>query len=152
MPSRYQIAMDLGPAPSRSVGILVEMSAATAGSPTRPSAAGSDALASMPEPAPTAIHVTSDGAAVVIAVAGGLDQSTALVDAATAAVATGPSHLDLDLRGLESFTDEGARALVTCRALGSDLPGGLHYRTNRGPGRDALLAAYRDLETDDLAD
>ena len=152
MPSRYQIAMDLRPAPSRSVGILVEMSAATAGSPTRPSAAGSDDLASMPEP--TAINVTSDGTAVVIAVGGGLDQSTgeALIDAATAAVATGPSHLDIDLRGLESFTDEGARALVTCRTLGSDLPGGLHYRTSRGPGRDALLAAYRDLETDGLAD
>lgn len=154
MPTRYRIAMDLGPAPSRSVGILVEMSAATAGSPTRPSAAGSDALASMPEPEPTAIHVTSDGAAVVIAVAGGLDESTgeALIDAATAAVATGPSHLDIDLQGLESFTDEGARALVTCRTLGSDLPGGLHYRTSRGAGRDALLSAYRELETDGLAD
>jgi hypothetical protein len=154
MPSRYQIAMDLRPAPSRSVGILVEMSAATAGSPTRPSAAGSDDLASMPEPEPAAINVTSDGTAVVIAVEGGLDHSTgdALIDAATAAVATGPSHLDIDLRGLESFTDEGARALVTCRTLGSDLPGGLHYRTSRGAGRDALLSAYRDLETDSLAD
>lgn len=154
MPSRYQIAMDLRPAPSRSVGILVEMSAATAGSPTRPSAAGSDDLASMPEPEPTAINVRSDGTAVVIAVEGGLDQSAgeALIDAATAAVATAPSHLDIDLRGLESFTDEGARALVTCRTLGSDLPGGLHYRTSRGPGRDALLSAYRDLQTDGLAD
>jgi hypothetical protein len=144
--------MDLRPAPTRSVGILAEMSAATAGSPTRPTAAGSDALASMPEPA--AINVTSEGTAVVIAVGGGLDQSTgeALVDAATAAAAAGPSHLDIDLRGLESFTDDGARALVTCRALGSGLPGGLHYRTSRGPGREALLAAYRDLETDGLAD
>ena len=153
MPTRYEIAMDLRPAPSRSVGILVEMSAATAGSPTRPTAAGSDAPASsMPER--TAINVTSDGTAVVIAVEGGLDQSTgnALVDAATAAVATGPSHLDIDLRGLDSFTDEGARALVTCRSLGSDLPGGLHYRTSRGPGREALLAAYRDLEPDGFAD
>jgi hypothetical protein len=154
MPSRYQIATDLRPAPSRSVGILVEMSAATAGSPARPSAAGSDALASMPESGSTAINVTSDGTAVVIAVEGGLDQSTgeALIDAATAAVATGPSHLDIDLRGLESFTDQGARALVTCRTLGSELPGGLHYRTSRGPGRDALLSAYRELETDGLAD
>jgi hypothetical protein len=42
--------------------------------------------------------------------------------------------------------------LVTCRTLGSDLPGGLHYRTSRGPGREALLSAYRDLETDGLAD
>jgi hypothetical protein len=144
--------MVLRPAPSRSVGILGEMSASTAGSPTRPTAAGSDALASMPEPA--TINVISEGTAVVIAVEGGLDQSTgvALIDAATAAVATGPSHLDIDLRGLESFTDEGAMALVTCRAVGSDLPGGLHYRTSRGPGREALLAAYRDLETDGLAD
>jgi hypothetical protein len=144
--------MVLRPAPSRSVGILVEMSAATAGSPTRPPAAGSDALASMPET--TGINVTSAGTAVVIAVEGGLDQSTgeALIDAATAAVATGPSHLDIDLRGLESFTDEGARALVTCRTLGSDLPEGLHYRTSRGPGREALLSASRELETDGLAD
>jgi hypothetical protein len=153
MPTRYEIAMDLRPAPSRSVGILVEMSAAAAGSPTRSTAAGSNALpASMPEPA--AINVTSIGTAVVIAVEGGLDVSTgnALIDAATAAVATGPSHLDIDLRGLESFTDEGASALVTCRTLGSDLPGGLHYRTSRGPGREALLAAYRNLEPDGFAD
>ena len=144
--------MVLRPAPSRSVGILLGMSAATAGSPTRPTAAGSDALASMPET--TAINVTSDGTAVVIAVEGGLDQSTgeALIDAATAAVANGPSHLDIDLRGLESFTDEGARALVTCRTLGSELPGGLHYRTSRGPGREALLFAYSDLGPDGLAD
>ena len=144
--------MVLRPAPSRSVGILVEMSAATAGSPTRPTAAGSDAPATMPEP--PAINVTSVGTAVVIAVEGGLDVLTgeALIDAATAAVATGPSHLDIDLRGLESFTDDGARALVTCRTLGSDLPGGLHYRTSRGPWREALLSAYRDLETEGLGD
>lgn len=145
--------MVLRPAPSRSVGILVEMSAAAAGSPTRSTAVGSDGFAaSMPEPA--AINVTSDGTAVVIAVEGGLDVSVgnALIDAATAAVATGPSHLDIDLRGLESFTDEGARALVTCRTLGSDLPEGLHYRTSRGPGREALLAAYRNLEPDGFAD
>ena len=144
--------MVLRPAPSRSVGMLVEMSAATAGSPTRPTAAGSDAPATMPEP--PAINVTSVGTAVVIAVEGGLDVLTgeALIDAATAAVATGPSHLDIDLRGLESFTDDGARALVACRTLGSDLPGGLHYRTSRGPGREALLYAYRDLETEGLGD
>jgi anti-anti-sigma regulatory factor len=105
-------------------------------------------------PEPTAIDVTSDGTAVVIAVGGRLDQSTgdALIDAATAAVATRPSHLDIDLRGLESFTGEGAKALVTCRTLASELPGGLYYRTSRGPGREALLSAYRDLETDGLAD
>jgi hypothetical protein len=152
MPTRHRIATVLRRAPSRPVGILVGMSAAAAGSPPQSTATGSDALAPVPEP--TAINVTSHGTAVVIAVEGGLDQSTgeALVDAATAAVATRPSHLDIDLRGLESFTDEGARALVTCRALGSGLPGGLHYRTSRGPGRDALLSAYRHLDGDGYRD
>jgi hypothetical protein len=150
MPTRHRIATVLSHSPSRPVGILVGMSAAAAGSPPQPTAYGSDALA----PEPTAINVTSHGTAVVIAVEGGLDQSTgeALVDAATAAVAARPSHLDIDLQGLESFTDEGARALVTCRALGSALPGGLHYRTSRGPGRDALLSAYRHLDGDGYGD
>ena len=148
--------MHLRPAPSRSVGILLQMSAATAGSPTRPTAAGSDALASMTESTinVSSDNVSSDGSVVVIAVEQSLDQSTgeALLEAVTAAVATGPSRLDIDLCGVESFTDDGAHALVACRTLGSPLPGGLHYRTNRGPGREALLTAYRDLETDGLAD
>jgi hypothetical protein len=100
------------------------------------------------------INVSPDGSVVVIAVERCLDQSTgeALIEAATAAIATGPSRLDIDLQGLESFTDDGARALAACGTLGSQLPAGLHYRTSRGPGREALLAAYRDLETDGLAD
>ena len=60
--------------------------------------------------------------------------------------------LGVGFTAFESFTDDGARALVTCRTLGSDLPGGLHYRTSRGPGREALLSAYRDLETEGLGD
>ena len=31
---------------------------------------------------------------------------------------------------------------MRCRAVCGDLPDGLHYRTGRGPGRAALLAAY----------
>jgi hypothetical protein len=127
------------------------MTAAPAGSPTRPTADGSD------EPTATAessIHVTTEGTTVVIAVAQCLDRATgaALVDAARAAVVTGPARLDIDLRGLDSFTDEGARALVDCRSLGGKLVGGLHYRTGRGPGREALLAAYADVESGDLAE
>jgi hypothetical protein len=125
------------------------MTAATAGSPTRPTAAGSDEL----DTVRSAINVTTEGSTVVIAIERHLDQPTgeALVDAATAAVATGPSRLDIDLRGLESFTDDGARALVACRGLGAKLPEGLHYRTGRGPGREALLAAYAE-DTDALAE
>jgi hypothetical protein len=58
-----------------------------------------------------------------------------------------PSRIDVDLRALDSFTDAGARALVGCRELGARLPEGLHYRTGRGPGREALLAAYTDADT-----
>lgn len=120
------------------------MTAATAGTPPRPTAAGSDRL----DTVRSAINITTDGPTVVIAVERRLDRPTgeALVEAAGAAVATGPSRLDIDLRGLESFTDDGARALVACRGLGSKLSEGLHYRTGRGPGREALLVAYQDAD------
>ena len=65
----------------------------------------------------------------------------------TAAVADAPERLDIDLRQLASLTHEGAVALVRCREICADLADGLHYRTGRGPGRDALLAAYDDLTT-----
>jgi hypothetical protein len=123
------------------------MSAAPAGPSARPSAAGDgDTPAAMPR---SAINVTSQDAAVVIAVEYCLDGPTgqALIDAATAAVDTGPERLDIDLRGIDSFTEAGAQSLVACRTLGSKLPEGLHYRTGRGPGREALLAAYREADT-----
>ena len=66
----------------------------------------------------------------------------ALVDAATAAVAGAPERLDIDLRQLRTWTPDGAIALVRCREICGDLADGLHYRTGRGPGRDALLSAY----------
>ena len=73
-----------------------------------------------------------------------LDASTGqtLVAAAEAALTTEPERVDIDLRGLRSWTPEGVVALVRCRAICGDLPDGLHYRTGRGPGREALLAAY----------
>ena len=88
--------------------------------------------------------VRTDGAAVVLELSTTLDDTVgrALVDAATAAVATAPQRLDIDLRNLESWTPDGASALVRCREICGDLAGGLHYRTGRGPGREALLSAY----------
>ena len=73
-----------------------------------------------------------------------LDASTgeALVAAAQAALDTAPERVDIDLRALQSWTQDGAVALVRCREVCTDLPEGLHYRTGRGPGRAALLAAY----------
>jgi hypothetical protein len=103
---------------------------------------------------PTSIRVATEGTTVVIAVERCLDMPTgeALLSAASAAVAAGPTRLDIDLRALENFTPEGADALVSCRALSTQLAEGLHYRTGRGPGRDALLAAYSELGYDETPD
>jgi hypothetical protein len=97
------------------------------------------------------IDVHREGSTIVITVRDRLDAAAgrSLVQDATSAItAKGIGRLDIDLRALESFTSKGARALVVCRALGAGLAEGLHYRTGRGPGRDALLAAYRELETE----
>jgi hypothetical protein len=129
------------------------MSAATAGAPSGPTAAGSAAsvdAASLDRPR-SPIAVSSDGHTVVLAVVERLDETTggALLDAASAAVDGRTERIDVDLRSLESFTHAGARALVSCRDLCSHLPDGLHYRTGRGPGRDALMAAYNELPAPD---
>ncbi|MEQ1788146.1 MAG: hypothetical protein ABL966_13915 [Acidimicrobiales bacterium] len=86
----------------------------------------------------------TDGAAVVLELSDLLDAGTgdALVAAAEAAVATQPARVDIDLRALQSWTQDGVVALVRCREICGNLPDGLHYRTGRGPGRAALLAAY----------
>ena len=125
------------------------MSAAPAGATAGPTAAGSDAVVDhvIGNERPP-IDVIQEGDTVVLAVISCLDEAAggALVDAASAAVDAGPSRIDVDLRALDSYTDAGARALVSCRDLGTRLPEGLHYRTGRGPGREALLAAYTDAD------
>jgi hypothetical protein len=96
-----------------------------------------------PRRAPVTVGI--EDSTVLLALTGHLDHDAgrALVDAANAALAGDPERVDIDLRGLRSWTQAGADALVRCREICSDLAGGLHYRTGRGPGRDALLAAYR---------
>ncbi|MGK2950691.1 MAG: hypothetical protein ACSLFP_19125 [Acidimicrobiales bacterium] len=91
---------------------------------------------------PVTVHAAGD--TVVLEVWERLDTEAgeALVAAASAATQAGPQRLDIDLRHLESWTQEGAAALVRCREICAELPAGLHYRTGRGPGRSALLAAY----------
>jgi hypothetical protein len=90
------------------------------------------------------VIVRTDGAAVILELSDCLDPTAgrSLVDAVAAAVATGPDRVDIDLRSIAEWTVEGAAALVQCRELCRELPNGLHYRTGRGPGREALLAAY----------
>ncbi|MGH9186825.1 MAG: hypothetical protein ACRD0U_13565 [Acidimicrobiales bacterium] len=94
------------------------------------------------------VVVVGDGATTTLTVSGPLDDTTgrALVEAARAAAAEGPARLEIDLRALDSYTPEGAAALGTCRDLGSDLRDGLHYRTDQGPGMDALLEGCGNTE------
>jgi hypothetical protein len=108
--------------------------AAAAGAHSGPTTSTGDTAVD-PGPSPIAVH--TEGSTVVLA--GG-----ALLDAASQAVASDPERIEVDLRALESYTPAGARALVGCRDLGARVPEGLHYRTGRGPGRDALMAAYDD--------
>ena len=129
------------------------MSAATAGAPMGPSATGSDAPVGAVhlDDGRSPIAATSDGRTVVLSVGTCLDEATggALLDAASAAVDADTQRIDVDLRALQTFTDAGAARLVSCRDLGTRLPDGLHYRTGRGPGRDALMAAYTDAAVPD---
>ena len=99
------------------------------------------ASASAPEPGIT-VHAQDNS--VVLQVGEALDAATgrSLVAAVAAALATDPGRICIDLRGLRSWSSEGAAALVRCRELCADVPSGLHYRSGRGPGRDALLSAY----------
>jgi len=126
-----------------------------AASPTRPPSGEHDGRNAAHDDQETpAITVAQEGTTVVIAVEGNLNLTTgeALLSAANAVVGTGTTRLDIDLRALDDFNDEGASALVSCRELGAKLAEGLHYRTGRGPGREALLAAYTDIDLDSDVD
>jgi hypothetical protein len=80
----------------------------------------------------------------VLSVWGCLDAEVgaALHAAAESAATQRACRLDIDLRQIAAFTPDGAVALRDCRDAGTALEQGLHYRTGRGPGRQALLAAY----------
>ena len=99
-----------------------------------------DASSSSPE----GLEVAIEDEIVVLIVRGRLDDvvGSDLAVATEGAVGRQARRLDIDLREVSSFTVEGAAALRACRTRAAGLREGLHYRTGRGPGRDALLAAY----------
>jgi hypothetical protein len=100
----------------------------------------------------SSIRVATEGSAVVISVERTLDAAAGdtLLRLASAAVDAGrPERLDIDLRALDDYTEDGARALVALRALCARLAEGLHFRTGRGPGREALLIAFTDADDTD---
>lgn len=90
------------------------------------------------------VTVRTRGAAVVLELSHALDPSVAqiLIEKLREVVDARPERVDIDLRGLVSWTPDGACSLVTCREMCREVPEGLHFRTGRGAGREALLAAY----------
>lgn len=91
-----------------------------------------------------AVGRCTEGDIVVLTINGNLDgqAGAALLKQATAALQERACRVDIDLRSLTGFTDQGAAALGACRRMCAGLTEGLHYRTGQGPGRHALLAAF----------
>lgn len=100
---------------------------------------------------PAGLEVAVDDEIVILTVRGHLDAAVgeAVTAATEGAVHQQARRLDIDLREVSSFTLDGAAALRACRSRAAGLREGLHYRTGRGPGRDALLAAYSPVITVD---
>ena len=92
------------------------------------------------------VTVEVDADMAVLTVHGRLDGTTGerLLEAAASVTDGGIRRLDLDLQHVESFNQAGAAALAACRDVVGGLHEGLHYRTGRGAGKDALLAAYAE--------
>lgn len=99
------------------------------------------------------VRTTAGDGNVTIALEGHLDASTGdvLLDTVRSELGREPARIDIDLSVLASFAADGAVALSRCRDLCTELPGGLHYRTEGGAGQLALLSAFeREPEVDTL--
>jgi len=90
------------------------------------------------------IRCLDDAGRVTLSIEGDLDHgtATALIESVADAVTALPNRIDVDLRQLTSYAEPGAEALGRCRDLCSELPFGLHFRTEGGPGQNALLDAF----------
>jgi hypothetical protein len=97
------------------------------------------------------VRAITEAGNVTISLAGHLDADTgdALLDTVRNELVRAPARIDIDLSVLESFAEDGAVALSRCRDICSQLPNGLHYRTEGGAGQLALLSAFeREPEVD----
>jgi hypothetical protein len=97
---------------------------------------------------------TTAAGTVTIALSGRLDANAGveLLAALKAHLDGGAPRIDIDLLGIEGWSPEGARALVRCRRMAGNLPGGLHYRTGPGVGHEALLEALAMEDEDPEAE
>lgn len=110
---------------------------------------GRDSLQPNPSaPSDDAVTVTELGpeGTLELALSGMLDQRAGerLLEILHRGVVDGAKRVTIDLRHLEGLTEEGTAALGECRALGTRFPEGLHYRSDSGPSRAALLVALGD--------
>jgi hypothetical protein len=106
-----------------------------------------------PASQPPSLSVLTEGTTVTVLLQGRLDDlgGKALVDTLRTELDRGPQRIHIDMRGLDAFTPGGAASLLQCRDLATGLPDGLHYRTDPGPGQEALLAAFEGaLQPDHL--
>lgn len=92
------------------------------------------------------VRVNHDGVVVTISLHGLLDgrAGEALIDSMRHELDRGPSRIAIDLLSVDGWTEEGAIALRQCKELATNVPGGLHYRTDAGAGSEALLVACAD--------
>ena len=99
---------------------------------------------SLPTSVDRVVEAENEGATVTIRLAGHLDAvaGAALLDTLRTELDRGPHRVDIDLSSLQDFTPEGLEALASCGDIATGLPGGLHYRTEGGPGQAAVLAAF----------
>jgi hypothetical protein len=97
---------------------------------------------------PTAgqVRVAREGRLVTISLRGRLDAHAGveLLSSLQEEVEAAPERIDLDLRGIDDWTPEGARALRRAQRLASVLADGMRYRCVAGAGHDALLEAFSD--------
>lgn len=84
-----------------------------------------------------------DGRDAEVVVEGRLDESSAfeLLGAVHAAVAHGKNHLEVDLRRVTSYTDDGVAAITECLALRRELDRGVALHVATEAGRQVLLAS-----------
>jgi hypothetical protein len=89
------------------------------------------------------------GEPAVVTVRGRLDAATAvdLESLVRDLVEHGLVGLEIDLREVAEWSGAGADGLVRCHRIAARLTDGLRYRTGRGPGHEALLAAYQHLDS-----
>ncbi len=113
--------------------------------------AATDTAASAGPSGPQVVVALQDDDTLQIDLAGVLDDDTGrqLLDILNRSVVDGVRRVAIDLRHVDDVTEEGALALAECRSLGRRFSDGLHYRSDSGPGRVALMAALADLSADD---